>query len=464
MMQSIVRSNSILRLSSQFSNHILLKRFIGSNTFDQLSSKGLFYSHFPQSTNINEILSRKQIIYAGFDPTNKSLHVGNLLVIISLLHLHHHGHQIILLIGDATARIGDPSGKVQERPILSDNFIDLNAIGIQRDVQQVFENYQKYFAKNDNSDRKFITHLNSEWFNKMNVVDFINKYARYLRMGDMLNKSAIRERLESPIGLSFAEFAYQTFQAYDWYHLYKRYGCRIQVGGIDQTVNIHNGYDLIKKIDQQLTCGLFIPLITDKRGNKLGKSEGKAVFLNPEMTTPFGLYQYFMRIPDRDINRLLKLFSFRPLTEIETLIQIQMKNPKPWQLQKRLAEEMTLLVHGQDGLDQAKRITSALFDKNLDQLGDLNEQEINDVFDGVPTIHMEFINQQTTVLSLAMRTNFFHSEIEAINTIKDGGLYINYNRHSKADDFIEDKPEHIMKNHITIVSLGKRTHCLVKWL
>ncbi|OTF78660.1 tyrosine-tRNA ligase, mitochondrial-like protein [Euroglyphus maynei] len=298
----------------------------------------------------------------------------------------------------------------------------------------------------------------------MNVVDFINKYARYLRMGDMLNKSSIRERLESPSGLSFAEFAYQTFQAYDWYHLYKRYGCRIQVGGVDQTVNIHNGYDLIKKIDQQLSFGLFIPLILDKKGKKLGKSEGKAVYLNPKMTTPFGLYQYFMRIPDSDINRLLKLFSFRPTAEIETLIQNQMKNPQPWNLQKRLAEEMTLLVHGQNGLEQAKRITSALFDKNLDQLGNLNEQEINDVFDGVPTVHMEFIEQQTTVLSVAMRTNFFHSEIEAINTIRDGGLYINYNRHSKADDLIEDKPEHILKNHITIVSLGKRNHCLVKWL
>ncbi|KAH9506562.1 Tyrosine--tRNA ligase, mitochondrial [Dermatophagoides farinae] len=434
-MQSlIVRSVSILRLSSQLISQNSLKRFIGSKIYDQLSSKGLFSSYFPQSANINEFLSRKQIIYAGFDPTNKSLHVGNLLVLISLFHLHHHGHRIILLIGDATAHIGDPSGKVQERPILSDNLIDSNACGIEQDIQQVFDNYRKYFAKHVADDREFVILRNSEWFNKMNVVDFINKYARYLRMGDMLNKSAIRERLESPSGLSFAEFAYQTFQAYDWYHLFKQYGCRVQVGGVDQTEI------------------------------KLAKSEGKAVFLNPEMTTPFGLYQYFMRIPDRDINRLLKLFSFRPLAEIETLILNQMKNPKPWQLQKRLAEEMTLLVHGQNGLDQAKRITSALFDKNLDQLGNLNEQEINDVFDGVPIIHMEFIEQQTTVLNLAMQTNFFHSEIEAINTIKDGGFYINYNRHSKADDLIENKPEHILKNHITIVSLGKRNHCLIKWL
>lgn len=205
--------------------------------------------------------------------------------------MHHHGHRIILLIGDATAHIGDPSGKVQERPILSDNLIDSNACGIEQDIQQVFDNYRKYFAKHVADDREFVILRNSEWFNKMNVVDFINKYARYLRMGDMLNKSAIRERLESPSGLSFAEFAYQTFQAYDWYHLFKQYGCRVQVGGVDQTVNIHNGYDLIKKIDQQLPCGLFIPLITDNKGNKIGKSEGKAVFLNPEMTTPFGLYQ-----------------------------------------------------------------------------------------------------------------------------------------------------------------------------
>lgn len=182
----------------------------------------------------------------------------------------------------------------------------------------------------------------------MSPIDLLGKYGRHLRMGHLLSKSSVRERLDSPQGLSFGEFSYQLLQAYDWLHLFRQYQCRFQVGGVDQTLNIHNGHDLIKKcqVDND-TYGLFVPLITDETGRKIGKSDGeKAVYLSPQHTSPFTFFQYFMRLTDADISRLLKMFSFRGERELETMIDQQMHSPKPWRLQKKLAEEMTLLVHG----------------------------------------------------------------------------------------------------------------------
>lgn len=186
----------------------------------------------------------------------------------------------------------------------------------------------------------------------MSPVDLLANYGRHLRMGHLLAKSSVRERLDSPQGLSFGEFSYQLLQAYDWLHLFRAYGCRLQVGGLDQTLNIHNGHDLIKKVQADgHTYGLFLPLITDETGKKIGKSDGeKAVYLSSQQTSPFTFFQYFMRLTDADISRLLKMFSFRGERQLETIIEQQMHSPKPWRLQRMLAEEMTLLVHGGDSL------------------------------------------------------------------------------------------------------------------
>ncbi|UXI21643.1 hypothetical protein NH340_JMT07586 [Sarcoptes scabiei] len=403
--------------------------------------------------DVDEFLSRKQTIYAGFDATNQSLHVGNLLVLISLFHLAHHGHKIIVLIGDCTAKIGDPSGKLIERSVIDDETIELNAKGIENDVRQVWQNYLQSFARHRIDDRNLMICRNSDWYSKMNVIEFIGKYARQMRMGDLLSKSSIKERLESPIGLNFSEFSYQCFQAYDWYHLRKRFNCNIQIGGTDQMINIHNGYDLIKKIDEKFVCGLFVPLITDAKGNKLGKTDQKAYYLNSNLTTPFGLYQYCMRIVDSQINKIFKMFSFRSLSDIENIIQEQMRNPKPWRLQRYLAEELVQFVHGPIGLERAKAITKALFDKNLDTIGNLDLKSIRDIFDDVSEISIEFVQDQLTLLNLTMRCGFFVDEMQAIKTIKDGGIYLNYQRMTDPGQLIESNQ--ILNNGISIISFGQ---------
>lgn len=400
---------------------------MSQNLYDQLSQKKLLCSTFPEkyatitivsskfnvlflfSVEMNKLLSKKQTIYVGFDPTGSSLHVGHLVVLNTVFHLLKHGHRVLIIIGDATARIGDPSGKLTERPVLAPETIEANVHGIIGDIQRVYSNFQKHIHKQSIADDRLVILRNKSWYEDKLVIEFIANYGPYLRMGDLLNKRAIKERLNSSAGLSFSEFSYQLFQAYDWLHLYRKYRCHFQLGGVDQLVNIHNGYDLIKKIENSPSYALLNSLVTDEKGNKIGKSEGKPVFINPALTTPYKFYQYFMCLRDVDISTYLTMFSFRSKPSLEELIQKQMKSPQPWYLQKKLAEEMTLLVHGEAGLESAKRITHALFTKDLNILSSLSTDELVSIFEGVPIFHLEFIPGNVSVLDLALRTECFGS-------------------------------------------------------
>ncbi len=288
-------------------------------------------------------------------------------------------------------------------------------------------------------------------------------------MGHLLSKSSVRERLDSPQGLSFGEFSYQLLQAYDWLHLFRTYGCRFQLGGLDQTVNIHNGHDLIKKCQgDYATYGLFAPLITDEGGRKIGKSDGSGsggvVYLSPQQSTPFALYQYCMRRTDAEVGRLLQAFSFRPERELETLLQAQLASPTPWRLQKLLARQLTTLVHGQEGLATATRITDAFFSRDLALLGALSPAELAEVFSGAEEYSLEFVpgGHHLTALDLALRTRCFDSPLAAVNTIEEGGFYLNYVRVDRPSLPLTE--QHILPNHITIVSVGKKSHRLVRWL
>ena len=345
--------------------------------FDKLLKRGLISGIYPESVEyrikLKELLSNgPRTVYTGFDATASSLHIGNLATLINLLHLQRHGHQVICVIGDATTLVGDPAGRSKERQRFGDkSVIDQNASNIEQTLNKLFKNFNSCFPETKVNLKSSILQpiivRNSLWYSDKNVVDFVGDVFREVRVGGLLHKKSIQERLQSREGMNMSEFCYQIFQAYDWLELRRRYNCQLQIGGADQGGNIYTGHDLIKKrLRQTDSIGLLAPLITSgKTGKKLGKSTDKSsssIWLREEQTSPFDLYQFFHRTPDCDVEKFLKVFSFYEEEVIADLIENYLKKPDDiWFCQHKLAEHACMLVHGKEGLDIARRKTNELF-------------------------------------------------------------------------------------------------------
>uniref|UniRef100_A0A8D0J3H5 Tyrosine--tRNA ligase n=1 Tax=Sus scrofa TaxID=9823 RepID=A0A8D0J3H5_PIG len=351
-------------------------------------ARGLFKEFFPErgtKTELPELFDRglagnvPQTIYCGFDPTADSLHVGHLLALLGLFHFQRAGHNVIALVGGATARLGDPSGRTKEREALDAERVQSNALALRQGLQALAANHQQLFT-NGRSWGSFTVLDNSAWYQKQHLVDFLATVGGHFRMGTLLSRLSVQSRLKSPEGMSLAEFLYQVLQAYDFYYLFQHYGCRVQLGGADQLGNIMSGYEFIHKVTGEDVFGISVPLITSTTGAKLGKSAGNAVWLNREKTSPFELYQFFVRLQDNLVERYLKLFTFLPLPEIDHIMQLHVKEPEKRGPQKRLAAEVTKLVHGQEGLDSAKRCTQALYHSSIDALEVMSDQELKELF------------------------------------------------------------------------------------
>lgn len=285
-------------------------------------------------------------MYAGFDPTADSLHIGNLLILMNLLHWQRAGHQVIALIGGATGLIGDPSHRNSERVEMDRYLIQENIKSITKNIKTIFDNHRTYFVKNHQALKPLIVVNNMNWYKDINVIDFIRNVGKYFRMGTMLGRASVQSRLNSETGMSFTEFTYSLFQSYDWHQLMKNYNCRFQIGGSDQMGNIVSGYDLITRSTGEEVYGITLPLITAEGGKKFGKSLQNAVWLSPEKSSSFQLYQYFIRAKDFDVEKFLKLFTFLPLSKITEIVESHVKSPEDRKAQKILAEKVTLLVHG----------------------------------------------------------------------------------------------------------------------
>lgn len=286
-------------------------------------------------------------MYAGFDPTADSLHIGNLLVLMNLLHWQRAGHQVIALVGGATGLIGDPSHRKSERVEIEKYLIEENTKCIANNIKTIFGNHEKHFWKGKQENLKPLILMNNlDWYTNVNVIEFVRNIGKCFRMGIMLNRSSVESRLNSETGMSFTEFTYQIFQAYDWFQLMKRYKCRFQIGGSDQLGNIMSGYDLITKKENEKVYGMTLPLITAEGGKKFGKSLRNAVWLSPTKSSSFQLYQYFIRTKDSDVESFLKLFTFLPLNKIAEIVEAHTKSPESRRAQQILAEQVTLLVHG----------------------------------------------------------------------------------------------------------------------
>ncbi|XP_026488220.2 tyrosine--tRNA ligase, mitochondrial [Vanessa tameamea] len=441
------------------------KRFSSSRNILKLSERGMYQDMFP-NTAANEILNllnkSPQCVYAGFDPTANSLHVGNLLVIINLIHWQRGGHDVIALLGGATGCIGDPSGRSTDRVALSQDVILENISCIKNNLENVFENHKKYIWSEDENMLKPIKIVNNEtWYREIDSIRFVSEIGRNFRMGTMLLKQSVQNRINTDVGMSFTEFAYQIFQSYDWLHLLKEYNCRFQIGGSDQMGNISAGHELISRVAKENVYGLTLPLVTTEEGDKFGKSAGNALWLDDKKTSPYSLYQFFIRTKDSDVERLLKLFTFYSLGEIKDIMFKHKQHPEQRYPQQCLADQLTTLVHGEEGLTKARQATEAIYSKDVKSLISLTPTDMEQVFEGAAITHL-LLSPGITVLELGMKAKCFPTESDAIRIIQAGGFYINHQKMKKIDEVITESA-HILPNLVTLIRVGKRNYYIVKW-
>ncbi|OCT88069.1 tyrosine--tRNA ligase, mitochondrial-like isoform X1 [Xenopus laevis] len=427
--------------------------------------RGLFKDVFPAESGpsqLSELLrSGPQTVYCGFDPTADSLHIGNLLTVLGLVHFHRAGHNIIAVIGGATGLLGDPSGRMNEREALSQEKITENIRGIRRCLERLFSNCETLVpgARPGGTVRVL---NNEQWYRQRGAAEFLGSVGRHFRMGTMMSRHSVQSRLSSPEGMSLAEFVYQVFQSYDFYQLNQTHDCRIQLGGTDQLGNIMSGHDFIHRITGEEVFGITLPLITNSAGDKLGKSAGNAIWLSRDKTSPFELYQFFVRQPDGIVERFLKLFTFIPLPEIEQVMEQHGKEPEKRLPHKRLAAEVTKIVHGKEGLESAKRCTQALYNSSLEALEKMSDQELQELFREAPFAEV-LLEPGTRVMDLCLKVSAIPEGARGYEMISSGGVSINHKKVTNPDEVLL-LGHHILHNGLSLLRVGKKNFYIVKWL
>ncbi|WP_017756139.1 tyrosine--tRNA ligase [Calidifontibacillus oryziterrae] len=396
----------------------------------------------------NELESGQITLYCGFDPTADSLHIGHLLTVLTLRRFQLAGHKPLALVGGATGLIGDPSGKKAERT--------LNETEI---VQQWSERIKNQLAQFLNFDGENAAKMvnNYDWTGNLSVITFLRDIGKNFGLNYMLAKDSVESRIQS--GISFTEFSYMILQSYDFLTLYKNENCRLQIGGSDQWGNITAGLELIRKSTDEdaKAYGFTIPLVTKSDGTKFGKSEGGAIWLDREKTSPYEFYQFLINTDDRDVVKFLKYFTFLSQEEIDSLEKEVELAPEKRVAQKRLAEEVTKLVHGEDALQQAIRISEALFSGDIKQL---TAEEIKQGFKDVPSF--ECPQDEIGLLDLLVESKISPSKRQAREDISSGAIYINGERATDLDHTIT-KTDRI-ENQFTIIRRGKKKYYLIKYL
>ncbi|XP_061578480.1 tyrosine--tRNA ligase, mitochondrial [Cololabis saira] len=446
-------------------------RFHGSppahaDLLQALHQRGVLKDSFPEDAAQSRLpallRSGPQTVYCGFDPTADSLHVGNLLALVGLLHFRGHGHHVVALLGGATARVGDPSGRTRERAPLSAAAVERNTRSIRESIHRVFANHELHFHGSSRPLGTATVLDNSSWYRGWTVVDFLCEAGTHFRMGTMLSRSSVQARMRAADGMSLTEFTYQVFQAHDFHHLNQVYGCKIQLGGTDQLGNLMSGHEYIHKVSGEEVYGLTIPLVTSSVGDKLGKTAGNAVWLNRDKTSPFELYQYFLRQPDASVEGYLKLFTFLPLAEVEALMEQQREDPSKRLAHKRLAAEVTKLVHGKEGLDSAKRCTNALYHNSVQALEEMSDDELQELFREAP-FHELLWEPGTTVVDACRMVDAIPDGSRGYQMVSDGAVWMNHKRADNPEQVLIPKV-HILTNGLTLLRVGKRNFHIIKWL
>ncbi len=418
------------------------------NVLEVLRQRGLLDD--VTSPDAERVLGEPGVVYAGFDPTSDSLQAGNYVTIMALCHFQRCGHRVVALVGGATGMIGDPSGKSSERNLLSPEQVQANLAGIR-------ENLSRFLDFEHPTAPAAIVN-NYDWLGSFRFIEFLRDVGKHFRMGQMLGRESVRARLASESGMSFTEFSYALLQAYDFLHLYDSMGCRFQIGGSDQWGNITAGTDLIRKLRGGEAFGVTMPLVCDSAGQKFGKSEGNAVYLDARKTSPYAFYQFFLRTADADAARFLKIFTFLPLEEIAALEQALREAPERREAQRRLAEEVTRAVHGAEGLAAAQRASRVLFGESMEGL---RAEELLGVFVDVPSTELPRAEVAgAAVTDVAARCGLCASKGAARRLIQSGGLYLNNRRVEAVEAAV--RPEDIVDGRLLVLRSGKKTYTLVQ--
>ena len=415
--------------------------------FKELEARGLVAA--VSDPGIEKMLETPQTIYCGFDPSASSLQAGNLVSIIMLRRLQLRGHRVIALVGGATGLIGDPSGKSAERNMLTVEQVAENKKGIRENLSRVLD---------FDGPNAAIMVDNYDWYSGLSAIAFLRDVAINFRVPQMLAKESVKKRLEASEGaLTFTEFSYQILQGNDFLHLHDAYGCTMEVGGADQWGNITAGTDLVHKMRGHTVYGLTFPLLLDGSGKKFGKSEGNAMFMSAEKTSVYDWYQFFLRSADEDVIRYLKVFSMRPLDEIAEL-ERQMKANPEWRIpQKALAEELTLLVHGEEGLKTALGATQTLFGGDV---AGKSAAELETIFKDVKSAELaKDAVVGRSVFSVAAAAGMFASNGEARRMAQQGGLSLNGGKAGPERTFAE---EDLVEGRLAVLRSGKKNFFLLR--
>jgi tyrosyl-tRNA synthetase len=429
---------------------------MASNFIEVLRWRGMIHDVMPGAED--HLLEQMRGAYIGFDPTADSLHIGNLVPIMLLAHYQHCGHKPFALVGGATGMIGDPSGKSTERNFLDEKTLRLN--------QEAIKKQLAHFLDFDSGEKNAAVLVNNyDWMKDFSFLDFIRDVGKHITVNYMMAKDSVKNRIsaESSEGMSFTEFTYQLVQGYDFLHLFKAHNCTIQMGGSDQWGNITTGTELIRRVGNGKGFAITCPLITKSDGSKFGKSEGGNVWLDPKRTSPYKFYQYWLNSSDEDAEKYIKIFTFLEEQEIKSLIETHKEQPHLRQLQKRLAQEITTMVHSQADFENAEKASTILYSKSFKaDIQTLDEATFLDVFEGVPTAEVSKSHLESgldMIAALSAETNFLASNGEARRALKENSISVN--KEKVGEDYQISNADLINETYV-IINRGKRSTFIIR--
>jgi len=430
------------------------------NLVEELRWRGLFHDMMPGTEE--QLQKEATTAYIGFDPTADSLHIGSLVQIILLMHLRKSGHKAIALVGGATGMIGDPSGKSNERNLLDEATLNHNVEGI----KSVLSRFLDFDAKDENAP---ILVNNYDWMKDFSFIDFARDIGKRITVNYMMSKDSVKKRLsgeEGTEGMSFTEFTYQLIQGYDFYHLNKHFNCKLQMGGSDQWGNITTGTELVRRMNvgnEEISkaYALTTPLITKADGSKFGKSEGGNVWLDADKTSVYKFYQFWLNSSDIDTEKYIKIFTFLDKETIDNLILTHKEAPHLRVLQKRLAEEITVMVHSQIDLENAIAASNAFFSSSMDELKKLDEKTFLEVFEGVPQAEISKADLEEgldMIAALSAKTNFLASNSDARRELKQNAISLNK---EKVGEEYKITSADLINNQFLLLQKGKKNYYLI---
>lgn len=430
------------------------------NLVEELRWRGMVHDIMPGTEE--ELQKGMTTLYIGFDPTSDSLHIGSLVPIILLVHAFEAGHKPIALVGGATGMIGDPSGKSDERNLLDEETLNKNVEGI----KFVLSRFLNFESKVENAP---ILVNNYDWMKDFSFIDFARDVGKRITVNYMMAKDSVKKRLsgeEGSTGMSFTEFTYQLIQGYDFYHLHKYYNCVLQMGGSDQWGNITTGTELVRRMnpgEETKAYAMTCPLITKADGSKFGKSEGGNIWLDPEKTSVYKFYQFWLRTSDEDAEKYIKIFTFLPKEEIQKLLEVHHQNPGFKALQHKLAEEVTTFVHSKEAFEEAKLTSEILYSRSFaDDVKRLKNDALKEVFSALPQFAIErneFAEGLDMIAALSAKTGFLPSNGEARRALKENSIAVNKVKIS--EDYLLSEKD-LINDRFIVLDRGKKKTFIIE--